>query len=223
MAADTIELKTKRLILKPVTEAELDALIDGASDEETKREYTEMKEEAAANPEAWIWYAPWKICLRNTDICVGNLGFKGPEKDNAVEIGYGLNKEYEGNGYMTEAVGAVSEWLFMNKKIVFIEAETATENEASKKVLERLNFKPDGEGEEGPRYVLEAPKSAYLSIFMCLGMSFGIAIGMLFDSFAIGMCLGLCAGMCLGAALDAKTHKERDEIKENRKNRKEQK
>lgn len=223
MKEKNYELRTKRLTLHPMSEEELTALIVDTSDDELKQAYSEMEEAAKANPEERIWYVPWKICLRKTDISVGYVGFKGPVKDNSVEIGYGLIKEYEKNGYMTEAVGALCEWAFIQQGIIYIEAETTAENEASAKVLERLNFQPDGEGKEGQCYVLEAPKPAYISIYMSLGMCIGLAVGQAFDNFAIGMCIGMCIGMAVGASLDTKQRKSRAEIAEARKQRKENK
>lgn len=222
MKEKTLELRTKRLTLHPMSAEELADCIENTTDSETRQAYIEMQGAAEANPGERIWYVPWKICLRKTDIFVGDVGFKGPVKDNSVEIGYGLLEKYRKNGYMTEAAGAIIEWAFMQEGIVFVESETTPDNEDSKKVLERLNFKPDGLGEEGPRFVLEAPKTAYLSIYMSLGMCFGVALGSVFDSFAIGMCIGLCIGMAVGAALDSKKRKEREEIVNLRKQRKEQ-
>ena len=37
---------------------------------------------------------------------VGNLAFKGFSTDGSVEIGYGINDEYQGPGYASEAVNA---------------------------------------------------------------------------------------------------------------------
>lgn len=221
MKEKKLELKTKRLIISPVSEEELEQLIAATVNPALKQAYMEMQGAANTNPEERIWYVPWRICLRKTDIFVGDVGFKGPVKDNSVEIGYGLLKEYEHNGYMTEAAGALTEWAFMQKEIKFVEAETTPENEASRKVLERLGFAPDGEGEEGPRFVLQAPKVAYLSIYMSIGMLFGISFGQMFSNYAIGMCVGLCIGMAVGASLDAKQKKDREELVNARKRRKE--
>lgn len=62
---------------------------------------------------------------------LGDLCFKGPVKDHAVEIGYGISPEYGGNGYMTEAVQAMMQWAFRQKNVIFVEAETDSENKAS--------------------------------------------------------------------------------------------
>jgi RimJ/RimL family protein N-acetyltransferase len=73
---------------------------------------------------------------------VGSMDFKNiPNELKEIEIGYGLGKNYEHNGYMTEAVKAFCKMALMNEKIETIIAETEMENIASHKVLERCRFK----------------------------------------------------------------------------------
>lgn len=45
------------------------------------------------------------------------------------------------------------------KDAVLVEAETAPDNKASQRVLEKCGFVPDGTGVEEPRFVLESPLS----------------------------------------------------------------
>lgn len=151
-------LKTKRLLLRPMSNEEIQKMIETAPDEEIKKEYQEMLSGCEADPENRIWYAPWKMTLKNEDTYIGDLGFKGPPVEKTVEIGYGVGKEYEGNGYTTEAAEAMIQWAYGNGAW-FIEAETDADNKASQKILEKLGFEPDGEGEEGPRFVKEAEQA----------------------------------------------------------------
>jgi RimJ/RimL family protein N-acetyltransferase len=70
------------------------------------------------------------------------MDFKNvPNNMKEVEIGYGLGKKYEHNGYMSEAVKKFCEWALTDEKIETIIAETEIENTASKRVLERCGFK----------------------------------------------------------------------------------
>jgi RimJ/RimL family protein N-acetyltransferase len=87
---------------------------------------------------------------------VGDLCFKGITDDGMVEIDYGLKEGYCGNGYMTEAVRAITEWALSQNKVSRVEAETDPDNLPSKRILANVGFVPTGEvGEEGPRFVLE--------------------------------------------------------------------
>jgi RimJ/RimL family protein N-acetyltransferase len=61
------------------------------------------------------------------------------------EIGYIFNKKYQGKGYATEAVQKFIEHHFSGPKIHKIIAHCNPKNEKSWKLLERLNFKREGE------------------------------------------------------------------------------
>ncbi|MGN0354559.1 MAG: GNAT family N-acetyltransferase [Muricoprocola sp.] len=150
-------VKTKRMLIQPMSDEEIENLIDTSDSDELRNAYSEMLSGCKSDPENRIWYAPWKMTLKKDHTYIGDLGFKGPVRDNAVEIGYGILPEHEGKGYTTEAVQAMTQWAFGNADIVFIEAETEPENRASQRILEKCGFVPDGEGKEGPRFVLEKP------------------------------------------------------------------
>ena len=149
---------------------------------------------------------------------VGNLCFMGEPQNDAVEVGYGLFPEYEGNGYMTEALGIVIEWAFgCGEGVYFIEAETDAENIRSQKVLKTLGFIPDGEGKEGPRFVKETGESHYLSMGICLGMCLGVSLGTAFHNIALGLAFGLGIGTFFGAMADKKNKERIKKAREERK------
>ena len=215
-------VKTRRLILRPMSDAETEELIESCGSDELREAYSEMLAGCRRKPDQRIWYTPWRMTLKNGGQTVGDLCFKGPVKDNAVEIGYGVLSACEGQGYATEAVQAMKDWAFSQEGVVFLEAETAPDNAASQRVLEKCGFTRDGEGLEGPRFVCEAPMTNWMTIYMLLGMSVGTGIGTSLGNVGIGMSIGIGAGLCLGLGIDASAKKEREAIREARRSRKEQ-
>lgn len=212
-----IVLKTKRLILVPMSDPEIRRLIEQETSEEMQKAYGEMLAGCEKDPEHRIFYAPWKISLKKEGTMIGDIDFKGPADHYAVEIGYGIHPEYEGCGYTTEAAAALVEWAFSQEDIVFVEAETAPDNKASQRILEKLKFQPDGEGEEGPRFVLEKMLTNWMSIYMLFGLSIGMSLGTAWGSTGTGLCLGICGGLAIGAGLDSSYKKERERIRQERK------
>jgi RimJ/RimL family protein N-acetyltransferase len=100
------------------------------------------------DPENYIYYSFWFIIRKNDRIVVGSMDFKNiHNEEKEVEIGYGLGKKYEHNGYMTEAVKGFCKFAFENEKIDTIIAETEVENISSHNLLERNGFKKYKEGE----------------------------------------------------------------------------
>ncbi len=148
-------IQTKRLRLVPASDAEMLRQIEEAPVPELKAAYGEMLAGANAHPEKRVWYVLWNIELTDTpDTVVGNLCFHGAPTNGVVELGYGTNPGFEGRGYMTEAVTAASAWAAAQPGVTRVEAETAPENAASIRVLQKAGFEPTGTvGEEGPRFV----------------------------------------------------------------------
>lgn len=150
-------VKTKRLIIYPLCDSEIENLIAIELDPDMKKAYSEMLNGCKQNPEKRIWYAVWNIKLNDgTDISVGDLSFKGLSSNGMVEIGYGIKKEYEGQGYMTEAVTEMARWASEQIGVAYVEAEVDSYNKASQRVLEKAGFHLNGMiGVEGPRFVFE--------------------------------------------------------------------
>ena len=148
-------IKTERLNIYPASDEQMEAVISQQTVPELKEAFGQMLDGCRANPHKRQWYALWNIELNDdSGTVVGSLSFKGLEEDGVLEIGYGTNDGYEGQGYMTEAVSAVVRWASAQDGVKLIEAETEESNEASKRVLHKAGFVPNGEtGEEGPRFV----------------------------------------------------------------------
>ena len=218
MGKKETKIKTKRMLIQPMSDQEIEDLIETSESNELRAAYGEMLSGCKRNSENRVWYAPWRMTLKSDHTYIGNLGFKGTAHDNAVEIGYGVLPGYEGKGYTTEAVQAMAQWAFGNSDVIFVEAETEPDNKASQRVLEKCGFIPDGDGKEGPRFVLESPLTNWMTIYMLFGLSIGTSLGSSFGSIGIGTSLGLCIGMCIGAALDSSAKKERQKLWERRRN-----
>ena len=159
MNKKVVSIKTKRMLIKPTSDHEIEEMIESMDSDELRTAYGEMLSGCKRDPENRIWYAPWRMILKDNNTYIGDLCFKGPVHENAVEIGYGVLPEYEGKGYTTEAVQAMTQWAFSNDGVMFVEAETEAENKASQRILEKCGFTPDGIGKEGPRFILKSSLS----------------------------------------------------------------
>ncbi len=86
------------------------------------------------------------VVHRESGEAVGMVGTKGggPDASGVVEIGYGLNQAVRGQGLATEATGALIEYLRTTDGISGITAETAVDNLASQRVLEKNGFQRTG-------------------------------------------------------------------------------
>ena len=147
-------IETKRIKMYPASREQMEKIIAAETSAELKEAYSEMLEGCLQHMDEWEWYAMWNIELMN-GTHVGDLNFKGLDENGVTEIGYVISEEYQGQGYATEAVKAVTEWALQKNNVTAIEAETDVDNIISQKVLAKCGFVANGViGEEGPRFVL---------------------------------------------------------------------
>ena len=202
--AREIQIKTKRLLLTPMSEGELEQRIRQMPEGELRQAYKEMLEGCRKEPENWLWYTPWKIQLKTDGTLIGDLCFKGAPVKGTVEWGYGLEQAFWGQGYMTEAARVMLDWAFSQRDVYAVEAETLSENTASQRVLEKLEFKPLGiDGEEGPRFRREKQAAQMSVVYMMLGMCCGMSLGTAAGNMSVGMVLGIAVGYLLGSVVDS--------------------
>lgn len=149
-----IILRTARLEIKPKTLEQMKALYDDEKSAEMKQAYNEMIQGMKNSEGNEQWSSYWTVTLLTSGIDIGGLCFKGmPDETGSVEIGYGIDQEYQNNGYATESVSALVKWALNQKGVSKVTAETDISNEISQKVLIKNGFIRDGEGIEGPRFV----------------------------------------------------------------------
>lgn len=86
-------------------------------------------------------YLPLLVMHRQSQEFIGAVGFHKWDWDVAkIEIGYWLRKSYLGQGYMTEAVNAVTRYAFTQLQVNRCDIRCDAENIRSQKIPERLNY-----------------------------------------------------------------------------------
>lgn len=96
--------------------------------------------ELLKDPGLYTW-GSWLIVRKSDSQVIGDAGFKGkPDDQRRVEVGYGLLEHYRGRGYATEAMTALIEWALADEKVEKVIAETNRDNQASIRVLEKVNM-----------------------------------------------------------------------------------
>lgn len=104
-------------------------------------------ESTRAHPQDFAWYTNWLIILKEDSIAIGGIGFSGLPKEGKVIVGYGLNSQYFGRNYATEALEAMVGWAFKNPEVRSITADTLSEHWGSQRVLVKNGFKEVGRGD----------------------------------------------------------------------------
>jgi RimJ/RimL family protein N-acetyltransferase len=127
-------------------------------------EYTIARlKESPASSNWWMRY----IVLDCADLArtvIGTVGFKGPpSSDGIVEIGYGLLRQFQKQGYATEAVAGMIAWAFQHADVRAVRAQTLPNLVASIAVMKRNGFEFMCESEEDglQTVVYELPRETW--------------------------------------------------------------
>ena len=78
------------------------------------------------------------VCLTRSSELIGHVGVS-PMRGQ-VEVGYAIEERFQGSGFATEAVVAMSEWGLRSFGLAQVLGVAASENIASCRVLERAGF-----------------------------------------------------------------------------------
>jgi ribosomal-protein-alanine N-acetyltransferase len=159
-------IRTDRLVLFPLTLAQLELCLDGPGRLEADLAHPvspslvagrvaraiEMKlaKMRAAEGADHLWLTYWLLVVSRDRFGAGLIGFKGtPAEGGVVEIGYGIDPAYQGQGYMTEAVRAMVAWAFQHEDCRAVVAPgTLKENIASNRVLAKVGMQIYDETDE---------------------------------------------------------------------------
>jgi len=86
----------------------------------------------------------WALTLKDDPTIIGMAGYVRIIEDHyRAEVGYMLHTPHHGKGLVSEAVRAILDFGYREMKLHSVEAVVNTENEASKRVLERMGFSKD--------------------------------------------------------------------------------
>jgi RimJ/RimL family protein N-acetyltransferase len=138
---DAFQLATERLVLVLQTPEVVLASIEKLSPADRAQVSADwlatIRGMRTANP----WLCGFEIVLRDSNIGIGRCGYKGPPNANGmVEIAYGIDEQYRGNGFATEAAQALVDFAFGNDQVHAVCAHTLAELNASTRVLTKSGF-----------------------------------------------------------------------------------
>ena len=153
-AFTNLPIRTARLELRPLREADIATLFEIHSDPKAMRYWDGSawkndergramvaKDLALANRD----YLRLGIELVDSGKLLGTCALWGiDEQSRRAELGYILGSQDWGQGYMQEALSALLNYAFTELNLNRIEAFTDSRNERSKRLLERLKFLQEG-------------------------------------------------------------------------------
>jgi RimJ/RimL family protein N-acetyltransferase len=90
------------------------------------------------------------LVLDDAGRVAGECGTKSaPRADGSVEIGYGLAAPSRGRGLGARAVAELVSWVERQPGVRRIEAEVHVSNAPSRRIVEQLGFRVEGDPDQG--------------------------------------------------------------------------
>ena len=147
------KLETERLILRRFKIEDVDLQYEIITDKRLAK-YIKFpsysKEQELEAIKKWIAEADeskcekWVITLKNTGKSVGNISVNSVDKkNNYCNVGYVICYDYWGNGYASEALNCVANYL-LDSGYYLVECSCNELNKQSSKVMLKAGFKKDG-------------------------------------------------------------------------------
>ena len=140
-----MELQTPRLTVILQTREEVEGMIEAMSEYERAQISEDWLARMRTLEEPDPWTYAFRVVVRETGTSVGTCSFKGPPVGGVVEIAYGIDPDYEGNGYATEAARALVDFASSFDEVRCIRAHTLPNAIASKRVLTKCGFECTGD------------------------------------------------------------------------------
>lgn len=142
-------LETPRLTLKPLEPSDIPAIYDIAKEKKSIEDFQYVPH-SLDDVKAWLepsLHDPasllWTIRKKEQPIGLFEVCLEAEYSDvetNVCRVGYFLDYKEHNQGYTTEALGAVIDWLFQYTDIKRIEAGVTLHNIPSYRVLEKAGF-----------------------------------------------------------------------------------
>lgn len=149
-----IKLETKRLVLKPMTTKYLQSTFLYSSDFENTKYMLYLPNETVEDVMKYLTYMEeqwqsenqtyFEFAIFLEEKHIGAIGVDYNEEKTVLEFGWIVDKNYWGNGYVTEAAFAVKKFAIEQLGAKHFVAHCDSENIPSQRVMEKLGMKITG-------------------------------------------------------------------------------
>ena len=145
------EIRTKRLLLRPLKLSDLQSVYEYASDKENTRymyflPYDTVEETAGFLSEAvkqWEKDTPdnYEFAIVLDGVLIGTISLFLDENHETAELGWVLNKSHWHNGYAVEAALAIKDFAIRVLRVKKLMAHCDYRNTASYRLMEKIGLK----------------------------------------------------------------------------------
>ena len=118
-----------------------------------------------ADPATNKWFVRWIVLKENREV-IGSTSFHGaPDAQGMMEIGLGIETQYQNQGYAKEALLGMWRWVLTFPEVKTLRYTVSPENLASIAVIKYFGFDFKGQQideEDGPEDIYEMDREVFL-------------------------------------------------------------
>lgn len=144
-------IETDRLILRPMTAADVPALREWMPDQSIYTYWGKGPGKAEKNPKLLFEREERAtksfhlgIADRESDRVIGDIWVYLIENDRMASVAIRLSPKYQGQGYGTESLSAMTKFCFENTELKRLWTEVDVRNTASCRILEKCGYTREG-------------------------------------------------------------------------------
>ncbi|MBD8038567.1 GNAT family N-acetyltransferase [Solibacillus sp. A46] len=144
------ELKSERLFLRPISLEDAEDMYEYMADEETVKFLFEPHKELTQTKKMIDNYflkeplGKYALVLKESNKMIGAIEFRVHEWNKSGELGFTMNRNFWGKGYMNEAGNLILNLAFNTLGLERVFSESDTRNAASSKLMSRLGMTHEG-------------------------------------------------------------------------------
>ena len=113
----------------------------------------------------WAKYLLRMAVLKDKQIVIGSAGFHtAPDSDGMIEIGFSVDKPFQGKGYGQEILHGMWGWVVEDPLVKTLRYTVSPNNTISQHIIKKFGFKHNGQQideEDGPEDIYELATSEY--------------------------------------------------------------
>jgi RimJ/RimL family protein N-acetyltransferase len=103
--------------------------------------------------------------LKDNPIIIASAGFHdAPDSDGMIEIGFGVDKKYQGRSFGQEILHGMWSWVVTDPQVKTLRYTVSPDNLISQHIIKKLGFKYNGQQideEDGPEDIYELSANDY--------------------------------------------------------------
>jgi len=182
---EDLAIETDRLYLHTVLPAEYPLLLQNLAHQNlwSNRGFTDPLKYFANNPNPIKYRAPRitvnpglakyllrVAVLKSEQIIIASAGFHdGPDAKGMIEIGFGVDKAYQGKGYGQELLHGMWGWVVNAPEVKTLRYTVSPDNLISQHIIKKLRFNLVGDQideEDGLEEIYEMSSKDYRAVFL---------------------------------------------------------